>query len=325
MKSILLVGAGQLGSRHLQSIARLPFPAEIFVVDPFEGSLAVARERYAEIETGAEQKIVFVQSIEQINAVKIDYAVIATTSDVRFDIFKSIANKFSIKYVIFEKVLFQRLSDYADAKKILDEHKIKAWVNCPRRLYPFYQKLKNDYLVASSPVEFNFEGGLWGLGCNSIHYIDALNYLTEEHVISVDSTGITKNIIKGKRERFIEFGGLLSVKYSSGSKLTLLDNEQQNTSTSLVSIKQNDLSVSLEEFSGAFTISIRDEIKEQGVVEPVFQSNLTSRIILDIEQFGDCGLANYSLSMSQHVPFVGALLKQYQLITGINTEFLPVT
>lgn len=49
MKNILLIGAGQLGSRHLQGIAKIDFKANICVVDPSEISIEIAKERYKQI------------------------------------------------------------------------------------------------------------------------------------------------------------------------------------------------------------------------------------------------------------------------------------
>ena len=48
MHQIAIIGAGQLGSRHLQGLAKLQLPCQVHVVDPSPKSLEVARQRFAE-------------------------------------------------------------------------------------------------------------------------------------------------------------------------------------------------------------------------------------------------------------------------------------
>ena len=44
MKKIALIGAGQLGSRHLQGLAKSDLCLSIEVVEPFEGSKNIAKQ-----------------------------------------------------------------------------------------------------------------------------------------------------------------------------------------------------------------------------------------------------------------------------------------
>ena len=48
MVNVAIIGAGQLGSRHLSSLALSVNDLEIQVVDPFQGSLEVAKSRFEE-------------------------------------------------------------------------------------------------------------------------------------------------------------------------------------------------------------------------------------------------------------------------------------
>jgi saccharopine dehydrogenase-like NADP-dependent oxidoreductase len=50
MNRILLVGAGQLGSRHLQGLARSENILEIHIVDPSEKNLEISISRFQEID-----------------------------------------------------------------------------------------------------------------------------------------------------------------------------------------------------------------------------------------------------------------------------------
>ena len=47
--SIAVIGAGEVGSRHLQALALLKRPVKIFVVDPSNESLRIAKERFQQV------------------------------------------------------------------------------------------------------------------------------------------------------------------------------------------------------------------------------------------------------------------------------------
>lgn len=45
MKNIAIIGAGQLGSRHLQALAQVNADVILHIVDPSEQSLEVSKQR----------------------------------------------------------------------------------------------------------------------------------------------------------------------------------------------------------------------------------------------------------------------------------------
>lgn len=49
MYNIIIIGAGQLGSRHLQGVLKSTYALNVTVVDPSEESLNTARERAEKI------------------------------------------------------------------------------------------------------------------------------------------------------------------------------------------------------------------------------------------------------------------------------------
>ena len=46
----LIIGAGQLGSRHLQGLLKSEIEQVIYVLDPSENSLTVSKQRAQEVE-----------------------------------------------------------------------------------------------------------------------------------------------------------------------------------------------------------------------------------------------------------------------------------
>ena len=141
---ILLIGAGQLGSRYLQGIVKSELNFEIIVVDLSQDSLETAKKRIEEV--GNCKKITFTKKLP-IDQNFFDICIVSTTANSRRSIVANVYRLFEVKYLILEKVLVQSCNDLEAIKETISVNK-KVWVNLPRRLMPLYMSLKiyiNDY------------------------------------------------------------------------------------------------------------------------------------------------------------------------------------
>ena len=66
MKQVAVIGAGQLGSRHLQGLKVASSPMEITVMDSNEDSLKIAKERYDAVSSIGEKVVKYVTDIVEI-------------------------------------------------------------------------------------------------------------------------------------------------------------------------------------------------------------------------------------------------------------------
>ena len=80
MKTIAIIGAGQLGSRHLQGLLKYKTQQDIYVLDPSQDSLKLARQRADEISH--QHRVHFVADWTAIPQ-NIELAIVATNSNVR--------------------------------------------------------------------------------------------------------------------------------------------------------------------------------------------------------------------------------------------------
>ena len=107
MKNIALIGVGQLGSRHLQALAKIDIPVILQIVDPNTDSLKLAQGKYLEIPKNHNiHSIDFLTKIDELTA-NLDLCIIATNSDVRFKVFQELVSKKKVPYIVFEKIVFQ--------------------------------------------------------------------------------------------------------------------------------------------------------------------------------------------------------------------------
>jgi hypothetical protein len=154
---------------------------------------------------------------------EIDLCILATSADIRFEILTQLVSRFRVLNIILEKVLFQKIEHYGRVQSLLESHNINCWVNHPLRLNPAFQKLKVSLAADHNELSCQVYGQNWGLGCNSLHWIDLIEYLTEERLISIDTALLNGNTIPSKRSGFIEFKGTILAKFSSGTTLQLTD------------------------------------------------------------------------------------------------------
>jgi len=323
-KKIVIIGAGQLGSRHLQGIAQSTFDISIEVLEPFESSRKIAEERYYQIKNrGNVVDINFYDSILKLSN-EIDLCIVATGSDVRFKIIQELLDSKNVKNIILEKVLFQSIKEYYDTEKLLEKTQTLCWVNHPRRMYPFYKKLKS-YLQNAKQISYCFHGGAWGLGCNGLHFIDHLAYIANATGLQLSNEFLNNEIYNSKRKGYLEFNGLLSGKIANHS-FSLYSNE--NVVPSMLTISSDIIVLKIDETAGKILISKKEndwmweEINEKIIY---FQSELSQIFLNDILINNTCSLPSYKESMSLHIPFIECLLNQMEKVKNKKYTICPIT
>ena len=108
---ILISGAGQLGSRYLQGMAKCNSPLRIFVHDRNKWSIELAKKRWDEVSRKNNAHVVsYITSLKKLPQT-IDIAIVSTTADVRLSAVNDICKNTNVNYWILEKVLVQSEND----------------------------------------------------------------------------------------------------------------------------------------------------------------------------------------------------------------------
>ncbi|MGW8169125.1 MAG: Gfo/Idh/MocA family oxidoreductase [Sulfurovaceae bacterium] len=324
INKIVIIGAGQLGSRHLQGLAKSNIEISIEVVEPFENSRETAKNRYEEIEKNPKvHGIDFVESIDQLSDI-LDVVIIATNADVRSIIVKELLSKKKVKNLVLEKVLFQTVPEYHEVEKLLEKTSTKCWVNHPRRMFPFYKTLKNE-IKDTEQISYMVQGGAWGLGCNGLHFIDHLAFLSDDLQLKIDNDFLHPHIYEAKRTGYVEFNGLL--KGRIGNHIFALYSDKEHVPLS-ITIATDKLTAFIDEANGYARIARKvndwkwDESRQKIIY---FQSELTQILIEDIVTKGSCDLPTYAEAMKLHIPFVQALLSHMESTDDRVYTLCPIT
>ncbi|GET21577.1 Gfo/Idh/MocA family oxidoreductase [Prolixibacter denitrificans] len=324
--NIAIIGSGQLGSRHLQSIKQIDLQTRIYVLDKNEESLAVAKERYEQIPPNTKVKsILFTQNIENLPT-KIDLAIIATNSKNRATLLNNIVSIREINNLIIEKVLFQTKEEYSETKDLFDLHKINAWVNCPRRVYPIYQMLNNLLKDNTSSLLGIIDGSNWGLGSNSIHYIDIFSKLTNCSEYTTNTKLLDPKILQSKRDGYIEFSGTLNLNFKNKSHLTI--NSRKDLGVDTVFYLTNGYSQFIINESRkklTWTSEKNNNLWETLDFEIPFQSQLTSMIAYEILTNNTCELTTFEDSVQLHLPLINGFIEFLRHNIDKSYKHCPIT
>ncbi len=324
MKKIALIGAGQLGSRHLQGLAKSELYISIEVVEPFEGSRNIAKQRFEEIPTNEKIKeINFYENISQLSE-ELDVVIVATNADVRFNVVKELLKNKKITNLILEKVLFQKIEEYEKIEELLEKTNTKCWVNHPRRMYPFYKDLKEKLFDAKN-INFSVSGGAWGLGCNGLHFLDSFSYLASKKDIILNSTFLNKNLYDTKRDGFKEINGIILGKI--GSHNFFINCTEKEVSPIQFNITSDNLNIIIDELNGWYRISERInnwkiKNKEEKIVH--FQSELTNILIEDIIN-NNCFLPTYDEAMNLHIKYLESIISHINSFCDTKYNYCPIT
>ena len=143
MKINVVIGAGQLGSRHLQGLLRLTIKQKIFVLDPSEVSLEVSKTRAGEISN--EHEIVFSNDWDVLPQ-NLDLVIIATGANVRAMLIEKLLPKYKVKNLVLEKILFQDLKAYERIGELLQKTNTPTWVNHPRRMFSHFKEIRDKLI-----------------------------------------------------------------------------------------------------------------------------------------------------------------------------------
>jgi|SRR3989344_4175032 len=304
MKNVLLIGAGNIGSRHLQGLKKVSFPLSIEVLDPSQQSLEISKERYEQIPSNIDHQIKFINSIEQTSD-EIDLAIIATSSNVRADVTQKLLLHSKVKFIIFEKLLFQKKEDYSEIEKLLEEKNIKAWVNCSMRTTPFYSDLKDR--ISDKKISCVVNGSMYGFITNTIHFIDYMAYLNDCYDFTLETEFLDKKPIESKRKGFLEFTGSLRITFQNGDLgifICYSDGEAPVT----VEIISKDIRAMANETDRTTWLSTKPNWEwEKTATSLPFQSDLTNIVVEDILKQGDCNLTSFKKSSKLHLTLLEGL------------------
>jgi hypothetical protein len=317
------VGCGNIGSRHLQAITKLPFNVEVDIIEPNLESMMLGKKRLEEIGYSNEtHKFFWHENIEQLEH-NSELTIIATTSVGRVDLIITLAERGHKRFLI-EKIVCQSENEYQRLIENINKLNVKGWVNTNRRYFKTYKKLK-EYFKESKIIHFSItSSNVSALATSAIHYIDLFSYFVDDYNINLNGELLLDEIFKNKRgSNFVEFAGTITGSVKNGSTLSITSLPTTKL-PSVINIVGNDKNIIINETNEKLIDLINPE-NNNFVFKYEHVSNLTNRIIQDILENDRCDLTTLENSQNIHKEIFKIFNSHIKKITHKEMEFCPIT
>lgn len=273
---IVIIGLGNIGRRHLQSVARIEGVASIICFDVKKEALDYL-STFCQQNDIAEEKIVKLSDKKDLyNQIDANTCVIiATTASGRLSLFEKVMAK-KPRAILAEKPLCQTDAEYKQIQKLANGHGVPVYVNFCRHAYAFYQEIyaaiKND---TQRTLLASFSGGL---SCSGIHLLELWTWLFNVKEAEVLLTKMGE-VFDSKRKGFVDFSGDLILRSGQGDLAVLRAFEEEGNFSLCVTTKQNEFKV--YEDHGKMLITDQSGKFIEKRIEVVHVSQLSSKVMAD--------------------------------------------
>ena len=319
--NVVIIGCGNIGFRHLEGLSNSKHVVNAFVYDLETTALNEARERF--LVSGSASNNLHVswwQSLENLGATQniFDFAILSTTATNRSNVFKDCKRSLNSSAWLFEKPLTQSAELL---KLLLDETNGESvWVNHSRRSMDWFKEIEMQF-KSRHPIKLKAHSPNLGIACNASHYVDLVNYLTDETPVFADTSALNDNWYAARRSGFFDVQGKMTVHFSGGSQLELIcsDNLQKDYLGGHLMNKNEhfeiDEDAGIARLIGGVTVKGRIS----------YQSELTGIVLDEILATRNCSLTNLSTAASCYKPIIVALEKHWSNSNQLSMCGIPVT
>ena len=322
VKKIVLVGTGNIGSRHLQALAKLPYELSIDIVEKEIKNFKIAEKRLLEINF--DKTLLKYQHYQNINNIKgpADLVIIATNSKDRANLVIDLLNKGFTRFLL-EKIVTQSKEEYKKLLNKISEKNSKAWVDTAHVYFDSYKKIK-EYFQDSVPIHISVNCGNEGLGCNAIHFINLFSYLCNDYNVKLNGDYLDNHILPNKRGiDLVEFSGTITGSVSNGSTFTVTFVTQENLPFK-VEILGKDKHLFIEEKNEIMNL-LKGDKELDFTFNYELQSALTTKIVQDILEKGACLLPTLEESSHVHYELFRIFNSHIKKLTNKESNICPIT
>jgi hypothetical protein len=272
-KIVAVIGLGNIGKRHVQSLLSLECYFTILIVENDRVKFdRFYRDFYREINENDFIEVNFSDNL--FSGLTVDVCIVATQNTFRHDIIEFLNTNNKIISWILEKPLSNSLESLAHINSSLQDCKA-TYVNLTRETMDSYIKFKSDFTEIT--------GNGWGLASNAIHFLRLLEWLYDSKFLNLYFEG-SNQLIATKRENFFDLRSKLVGFMSNGAIIELVDSVEFNRIEIKFSFLDSEIFIYEEESALIF----EDLLLNVFTLE--LQSNLTSNYVKDLITSGYCKL-----------------------------------
>ena len=324
---VLIIGCGELGSRHLQAIASLPEVTCIEVIEPDVAAQKIADDRVRDVAgSAAVHRIKWLDSLKAASKSG-DLCIIATTAKNRAQVFYETVDTLDYSKFILEKLVAQSSGDVQALVEFSREKHLSIWINCKMRAYPFHQKLR-ELVQPDDAITINTVGGNWGLATNGIHVADTFAFYDRSPSIRSSGSFIDPILHPSKRGgEFFDLSGALSGYTEKGGRLHISYSSTSDDPGHMSISSANFRSVIDHSQRWAFFSEVNSGWKWIHVPfeDSILVSQMTKHFAMDILVGNNCTLPTLEESLTSHKFILDELKPHFSRLLNKEIERCPVT
>lgn len=320
MKKILIVGCGNIGSRHLQSLLDSTNVAlDIAVVEPNEIGLNNAKSVFS-ITSDLHHNLTWLSNISDLTE-SYDFTIVATQATNRYQLVSQLLEKGNRRFLI-EKMVCQSVSEYEKILECFKKYEAKGWVNTNFRYFSFYQKLAK-YFSKNTPLKFVIVGGDKGLGSNAIHFLDLFLWFTNSDTITLNGDDLTEELLPNKRSLgLVEFSGTMTGKTNDSSISINFSRAFENSATVEISNSEHHIRIDTDKSTITKIRGLGDFFED---FKFQHTSELTKKITNDVLQTDTCNLPMLDDLYSAHSELFRIFNLHIKKLTNRESDICPIT
>ena len=320
-KKIVLIGCGNIGSRHLQAVIKVKGVTSVEIVEPNIKSQKTAKLRLNKIEFNKlKQKIFWHKSLSTIKN-QSDLVIIATNSKGRVNLIQKLLQLGHRKFIV-EKMVCQSAEEYKKLLFLFKKFNAKGWVNTNRRYFKSYQNIKTKFANLEN-IHLSVFASNSGLGTNAIHFLDLFSWLAEDYKIKLNGEFLENTIVENKRGgNFKEFLGTI-IGFSKNSFVSLTFFPAKKESFLIKIYGENRYAIIDELKEQSHFIDKKVKVKINGKFGHT--SELTTKIIQDIFSKDNCLLPTLKDSSYLHKELFRIFNKHLKKTLNKDVKLCPIT
>jgi predicted dehydrogenase len=252
LRRVLVVGAGGIGSRHLQALAVSTAIGEVYAIEPRSEARDLASQRWEQSAALATRKLTFV-TLDQIHFIP-DAVILATPAMGRIDLLGRLL-ELGTKRILSEKVFAQRVVDIDRALELEASHGARIWLNQVYRYSPVFKAIRA--VAAGASIRMDVKVGGDGMGCNLIHFLDLFEFVSADRIAELD-VHVDLPVHASKRGgELVEFTGRAEARGGAGSQFVCAYQEGESHPP-VITLSWGSSEVCVSEQDGSITGQVGD-------------------------------------------------------------------
>ena len=319
MKKILLVGCGNIGSRHLQALAKIQDELIIEIIEPNSDNAKIGKERLNEISSTKSHTISWKTSLEYLSPS--DFVIVSTPAMGRAQILSKLLDMGNTNFLI-EKLVCQSKKEYILLLKNFENKSANGWVNTTRRYFEIYQNIKKSF--EGKPFNLSVNAGDSSLGSNAIHFLDLFSWITDEFELKLNGDYLLPKISNNKKyPELLEFFGTITTSTSKNSFLNISFLPYADLPLTLTFQNENNHFVVDETNRNVYFFKNSDNL--QLTPNQEYSSTFMTRVFNDILLHGTCDLPSLKQSSFSHIELFRIFNNHIKKIQNKTVELCPIS